>query len=183
MSPEQCARLSQQVVSRFLLGCGLGAESWKAKRVGLYSAMPGELCLLPLAEKLETWGALLAYPRVNNPQAAFDGVMEFAECSTDPSYLDWEKGPWGILQPGKEARSLLPEELDFVFVPGMAFGPAGERVGRGKGFYDRWMVGAPNVRRVALVFDFQVFSKLEQAHWDQKVDEVWTESRTFRKLA
>jgi len=45
---------------------------------------------------------------------------------------------WGIPEP-ETGASVLPKELDAVFVPLLAFDTRGNRVGYGKGFYDRFL--------------------------------------------
>ncbi|MGK6352483.1 5-formyltetrahydrofolate cyclo-ligase [Parapedobacter sp. DT-150] len=57
---------------------------------------------------------------------------------------------WGIPEP-EGGVSVLPEELDIVFVPLLAFDIHGNRVGYGKGFYDRFLSACrPDVLKVGL---------------------------------
>ena len=52
------------------------------------------------------------------------------------------------------AKTVRPEELDLVMVPGTAFDPRGGRMGQGKGYYDRLLSRArPDAPLVALAFD------------------------------
>ncbi len=51
------------------------------------------------------------------------------------------RAPLDLLEPGSSAPIVLPSEIDAVLVPGMAFDSAGGRLGRGKGFYDRFLSG------------------------------------------
>lgn len=51
-------------------------------------------------------------------------------------------GAWGILEPpksrwGEQGKEILPEELDLIMVPGVAFDKNGGRLGNGAGYYDR----------------------------------------------
>jgi 5-formyltetrahydrofolate cyclo-ligase len=46
---------------------------------------------------------------------------------------------WGILEPsGENQRKILPEQIDLVIIPLLIFDKKGNRVGYGKGFYDRF---------------------------------------------
>ena len=63
-------------------------------------------------------------------------------------------------------------EIDLIIVPGMAFDNSGHRLGRGKGFYDRFLAQHPDVYTIGLCFDFQYFDKIPSESFDKKVDEV-----------
>ena len=75
---------------------------------------------------------------------------------------DLEYGPYGIQQPkSNRATVIAPEVLDLVVVPGVAFDRSGHRLGRGAGFYDRFLADLPrDIPTVGLAFDFQIVSNL-----------------------
>ena len=94
-------------------------------------------------------------------------------------------GYFGILEPKIELRQLsdrqaMPNELNLIFVPGMAFDPNGGRLGRGKGFYDRFLKkNSENTLKIGLAFDWQLFDAIPMFENDQYVDIVVTESKLF----
>ena len=73
-----------------------------------------------------------------------------------------------------------PHCLDIVVVPGLVFGPLGERMGRGAGYYDRFLARTERALRVALVFDFQIVSDVPQKPLDQPVHWILSESRELK---
>ncbi|MCL2120157.1 MAG: 5-formyltetrahydrofolate cyclo-ligase [Planctomycetaceae bacterium] len=98
-------------------------------------------------------------------------------------------GYFGILEPKIELRQLserrvLPEELQLILVPGMAFDPQGGRLGRGKGFYDRFLKKtSKNSLKIGLAFDWQIFDAIPMSESDQYVDVVVTQNDVyFRNL-
>ena len=171
-SPDELKNLSSKVVSRFL-AVAAASSAWKGRRLGLFKSVLGELELSTLHDWLVRSGAEVFYPRVTK-----DGLLEFAQAPVSDS--DWQKGAYGIFEPSFTLSACDPEELDVVFVPGVAFDPHGARLGMGKGYYDRFLPQASRAIRVALAFDFQIVERLKQNPWDQPVHWVLTESRDLR---
>lgn len=83
-------------------------------------------------------------------------------------------GPYGIAQPDpRRARRVDPRVLDLVVVPGLAFDAHGFRLGRGGGYYDRFLATLPpGVPRVGLCFRGQRVRRLPHAPHDQPVTTV-----------
>jgi 5-formyltetrahydrofolate cyclo-ligase len=64
-------------------------------------------------------------------------------------------------------------QLDLIVVPGLAFTAEGNRLGRGAGFYDRFLAGIPaNTVKVGVCFEFQRVSEVPQESHDVKMDAV-----------
>lgn len=102
-----------------------------------------------------------------------------------PNVSDLEVGQMDFFPKGAatSVEPLHPEEIDFVFVPGLAFDVHGVRLGRGLGFYDRYLNRLkPNCLRVGVAWDEQVLpeGQIPQDLHDERVDEVWTETRIHR---
>ena len=80
-------------------------------------------------------------------------------------------------------KSTLLAETDraglVVFVPGVAFDPRGNRLGRGKGWYDRLLERLGDAMFVALAYEFQIIEEVPTESWDQKVHYVVTENRVI----
>jgi 5-formyltetrahydrofolate cyclo-ligase len=72
----------------------------------------------------------------------------------------WEEfeinGGARIFQPKQELLRLKPEQIAIILVPGVAFSEAGVRLGRGAGFYDRFLKLNPHSLRVGVAFKEQV---------------------------
>jgi len=99
-------------------------------------------------------------------------------------------GYYGILEPKIELRRqsecrVQLKELSLILVPGIAFDSQGGRLGRGEGFYDRFLKKIPeNVLKIGLSFDWQMFDSIPMTENDQYVDIVVAESKLyFRNLS
>jgi len=95
---------------------------------------------------------------------------------------DFVIGPYGIKEPNtNRAKECLPRDIDIVFVPGLAFDVSRNRLGRGKGFYDRF-IGTLDSRTktVGVAFDFQIIKDLPVSiPQDQRLDFIVTEHEVF----
>ena len=82
------------------------------------------------------------------------------------------KGPYGVRQPSARTGVSL-SKLDVVVVPGVAFDRRGNRLGRGKGYYDRFLKKLPKkTHRIGLAFDFQILPAMPVSRHDLGVDKV-----------
>jgi 5-formyltetrahydrofolate cyclo-ligase len=93
--------------------------------------------------------------KVCYPQSDFAaGYMQAALTDIDTPFT---KTVLNILEPDSN-EILLPEEIDLVFVPLLAFDKKGYRVGYGKGFYDKWLAGC---REDCIKVGFSYFEPVE----------------------
>jgi 5-formyltetrahydrofolate cyclo-ligase len=83
------------------------------------------------------------------------------------------EGAFGIMEPAGTELSVV-EAVDVVLVPGMAFDVEGNRLGRGKGYYDRFLksLNNPRPRLIGVCFDFQEVDVVPTEPTDVKVDVV-----------
>ncbi|MFH1256119.1 MAG: 5-formyltetrahydrofolate cyclo-ligase [Candidatus Diapherotrites archaeon] len=96
------------------------------------------------------------------------------------SFKAMEKSAFGIFEP-KKCRSIPLKKIDLVIAPGLAFDRKLNRLGFGKGFYDRFLKKLPKkTKRIALAFECQVFGKVPAEKKDEKMDFVVTEKRVLR---
>lgn len=167
LSGAECARLSRAIQARALqLHCYLACRA-----VALYSANQNEVGTIDLLEHALRSGKKVFYPRVG----ADDGGWFFRVSTAE----DLRAGRHGILEP---AGATPLAEADFetltIFVPGVAFDPHGNRLGRGHGWYDRVLrrAGARAVV-VALAYEFQIVDAVPAGAGDRSVDYVVTERR------
>ena len=89
-----------------------------------------------------------------------------------------EQGYFGLREPKKEwIDPVAVDQLDLIIVPGVAFNLQGNRIGHGKGYYDRFLAKVPNhVPKIALAYQFQVLRKSWNVDsWDVPVDGILTE--------
>ncbi len=180
ISSQEKAELSQKIVSRFLAYSQLQEPEQKVRPlwVGMYRALEDEVDLAPLEFALRRLKAVIHFPRIVDVDTR---AIEFVEVSahSDPESF-WKKGPYEIEEPHPHLQAVDCQKLNLIFVPGVAFGPLGQRVGRGAGFYDRFLPRVPHALRVALIFDFQLLDHVPQEPWDQPVHWIVTDQREVR---
>ncbi len=109
-------------------------------------------------------GKTLAFPRTDEA-----GGMQFF-CSRE-----FRIGPWKAHEP---VGDKLAPEPDLILVPGLAFDHQGHRMGRGGGFYDRWLEKYPKVKKIGLCFSCQLADRVPMEAHDARVDIVVTERGT-----
>lgn len=83
------------------------------------------------------------------------------------------RGAYNIMEPQNKAHTSY-EEIDLVVLPGVAFDKQGNRLGRGKGYYDRLLAKLShlNIPTIGLCFDFQYVEEVPHESHDYTVDTV-----------
>lgn len=84
---------------------------------------------------------------------------------------------FGILEPNGDIFNKL-EEIDLVIVPGMAFDSTKNRLGRGKGFYDKLLPDL-SCLKMGVCFDFQFVNHVPIDKYDVKMDSVIVETHNY----
>ncbi|MDD7454859.1 MAG: 5-formyltetrahydrofolate cyclo-ligase [Bacteroidales bacterium] len=139
----------------------LSSPQWKsANRI---------MAFLSLADEIDT-SLLLAdtskklyVPKVNGDEI---DVYEYSAATVAP-------GAFGILEPSENAALLRdPSLLDLVIVPGLAFTESGVRLGRGKGFYDRFLHNV-SCQVWGIAFPQQIVDSIPADPWDIPIDGVF----------
>lgn len=133
-----------------------------------YLSYNQEVRTAPILRRAWQDGKRVAVPRVTD-----EGKMVFL-------WLDERSviapGYCGIPEPlGGEAAH---DATALVLMPGLAFDAAGNRMGYGGGFYDRFLAEEPQHPTIALCYDFQLFPQLEAQAHDRPVDVVLSQSIT-----
>lgn len=94
-------------------------------------------------------------------------------------------GTWGILEPpksrwGEEGKEVLPQGLDLIMVPGVAFARDGGRIGNGAGYYDRLLQQVrTDTLLTAMCYETQVSDKVIMEKHDVYMDIILTEKNCY----
>lgn len=102
------------------------------------------------------------------PRVLGEGKMEFQPVN-DLSVL--RPGAFGIPEPSG-IPAISPSQLSTIICPGVAFTKDGLRLGQGGGYYDRFLIQAPDSRKIGTCFSCQIVSELSTAPHDQKMHRV-----------
>ena len=159
-SMDLCARLEPQLQS--------------AHTILFYAPLADELDVWPLLEKLLKTSKVCALP-------AFDAATQFYSARRVTNLeTDIFTGKFGISEPGRACAEIPLNQFDLILVPGMAFDLKGNRLGRGKGFYDRILAAASGIK-CGVAYDFQVLETLPTEAHDARVTFVFTPARGARR--
>ena len=132
-------------------------EFQKALTVLFYAAFDGEVDTFEMMQRAQQLGKKIGLPYiVRKEKRMIPTVVESIE-------KDLATGPYGVRQPKHTSgeKTLRTDELDVVIVPGLAFDKHNHRLGRGQGYYDRFLKGlSPRIPTIGLAFDFQIVDHL-----------------------
>jgi len=140
-----------------------------ASAILFFAPLPDEIDIWPLLEKL-TYEKIAALP-------CFDLDNQFyTSRQVKNLHAEIVSGHFGIREPVGNCVEIPFDDLDLILVPGVAFDLHGNRLGRGKGFYDR-LLQKIHCKKAGVCFDAQLLEKIPVEPHDAKVDFILTPSR------
>lgn len=140
----------------------------KSKTCGIFHAMKSEPQIFTLADEADLH-VQFAYPHIEENQTA----MNFY------SAKKMRKSNLGFLIPDLTDEETSLANIDTVVIPGLVFHSSGIRIGRGGGFYDRFLSSFQGIR-IGVCFEEQVLiDPWELQSWDEKIHYVVTEDRVI----
>lgn len=144
-----------------------------AKVVMLFASMPDEVDTLPIISAALEAGKTVALPKV------LSRTREMIACPITDLDEDTSAGVFGILEPTAAAADVCT--IDFCLVPARAFDRLGRRLGRGAGYYDRFMAD-PTFRatRCGIAFTEQILEAVPCQPHDLPVHIIVTDAEVIR---
>lgn len=146
-------------------------EFQEAETIFCYVGMAGEINTRPLLEQILGSGKRLGVPRCQEK-----GIMHVCEIK-DLTQL--KKGYYGILEPDGACPVILPEEIDLAVIPCMSCDVQGRRLGKGGGYYDRYLEQT-SFPKAALCRQQLMEREIPMEVHDQRMDLVITENDVIR---
>jgi 5-formyltetrahydrofolate cyclo-ligase len=143
--------------------------------VMLYMPLATEVDVTPVALRCFQMGKQVCVPKVDWVRRDMTAIEV---SSFDDHYMDLDEH--GLRTPST-GRPVVPTTIDLVIVPGLAFDATGHRLGRGGGFYDRFLLRLKRrAVTAAIAFDAQVIDEVPTDARDTAVDIVVTDRRVTR---
>lgn len=165
-------QLSSEITARILR-----LPQYQAARMVLgYMSFGAEFMGDSWAHQVLADGKHLLLPKVNLDSKELDLYRV-----TDLQH-DLAPGLWDIREPLLDccAKAAGLEKLDFILMPGVAFGRDGARLGYGGGFYDKLIARLPHrPALVAAAYSMQIVADLPQESTDRKAEWLLTENETI----
>lgn len=162
--PEEREEASAAICNRIK-----ALEVWgDAETVLLYASLPDELDVMRLFDHSKTF----CFPRFKSNRGYESAVAESIE--------DLVAGKFGIQEPPPEAKEIRALDIDITLVSGLAFDEACNRLGRGRGFYDRWLPQITGIK-IGVGFDHQLIDTVPTESHDHQLDMVVMPSKEIRR--
>ena len=159
-SIELCDRLRLQVPS--------------ARTILFYAPLTDELDVWPLLEQSIALGTTCALPFFDAEKQIY-GARHITKPATEII-----TGKFGVREPDTNCPEIPLGSFDLVLVPGMAFDLSGNRLGRGRGFYDRLLAEASGIK-CGICYDGQLLPEIPVETHDAKVNFIVTPSGMHRR--
>ena len=169
LSEDECMMKSAAILKRLY---GLDAFL-RAYKVGMYASIGSEVITYPLIGRAQILDKGVAFPEVTDKDKSemiFKYIMKVS---------DLKKGYMSIPEP-KDSKTVM-DHPDVLIIPLVAFDDKLNRVGYGKGFYDRYLSSHPEIVKIGLAYECQKAEEIDFSENDVKCDFIITEERVYER--
>lgn len=144
-----------------------------AKVIAIYKNLASEVDTSKLIEYSILNNRIVVLPRVKDNDLYFYKISSLND--------KFEKSKFGVEEPLDDKNNLInPDMIDLIIIPGICFDKDRNRLGFGKGYYDRFLENK-NIKSIAICFDKQIlkYRKIPITNTDIKVDKIVTERSIY----
>ena len=147
-------------------------EYSSAQSIFIYISSGDEVSTKELVDKM-----LSDNKRIFAPHCYGNGVMDAVRLF---STSELSRGLYGLFEPPSNNPRIQPQELDLIIVPAVAFAYNGARLGRGGGYYDRYIDRANGVKTIGICRENNFLPSMDTEAHDKYVDIIITEKQTVK---
>ncbi len=140
-----------------------------ARTIFIYISYASEVHTHALIKALLAAGKTLAVPKIIN--------SDYMQAETFSSWEDLVPGELGILTPTDSTPCNGP--FDVAITPGLGFTLSGQRMGFGRGYYDKWFAQNKVRHKIALAFEVQLINEMPVEDTDVPMEKIVTEKRVI----
>ena len=141
----------------------------QADSFAIYHALPDEVQTADFIEKWYTKKEVLL-PVIKGDDIVLQPYMGKDSLSV---------GSFGILEPTQQKTDIPKQKTpEIIIIPGIAFDKEYNRLGRGKGYYDR-LLPHLSIPKIGLCFNFQFIRSVPSTPFDTKMDIIVTDKEIF----
>lgn len=164
LSIENKKTLSEVIIKNFLEL----EELKKAKTIMSYMDIKNEVETRELNKKLKALGKTVLLPSIKGL-----GIKVYEDIG------EYNKSKLGVLEPFEKEYE---GNVDIILVPGIVFNLKGDRIGFGKGYYDRFLSKDiyKNSLRVSIIYNFQLVDDFSGEKFDEKIDILINENNILK---
>ena len=148
-------------------------EYRNSKIIALYKNLANEVDTSKLIEYSILNNKTVVLPRVKDNDLYFYKISSLND--------KFEKSKFGVEEPLDDTNNLInPQNIDLIIIPGICFDKQRNRLGFGKGYYDRFLENK-SLKSIAICFDKQIlkYQKIPITNNDIKVDKIVTERSIY----
>ena len=156
LSDEERTNLSSQIFSKLLASDAVK----NASVIALFVSLPDEPSTTNAIKQLSHHKRIVV-PRIEGEEMEFYDISEGLQL-----------GAFGIMEP-IATTPVSPDEIDVMIVPGVAFTRSGYRLGRGKGFYDKYLShNGFRAHTIGICYPCQLIEAIPTEEHDKMLDAI-----------
>jgi 5-formyltetrahydrofolate cyclo-ligase len=172
MSEQEVNRKSKTIIEKVMNT----EEFKKSKNLMVFLSFDNEVYTFDLIDKAMDMGKKVIVPyTVKDTYEIIPTLLKNIE-------EDLEVSSYGYLEPKKDKITAVQEEdIDLTIVPGLAFDKNMNRIGFGKGYYDRYLAKTKkDSKNMAIAYEYQVLEEIPYDDYDVKMDYIITEENIYK---